>query len=311
MRQPVTRARRTLIDALGTEERRQILAAGRVITCDEGEAVIRAGELGREMFVVLTGSVRVEVISEGDRQVLATLGPGEIFGEIAFVAASVRTADVVAAERVEVLEISREYLEALLGEAPAAAARLLLELCTVLCRRLCGTTRSWISSEALATHDGLTGLANRAVFDRDLDREIARVRRYGTPLSLVVADIDHFKAVNDSHGHLAGDAALRAVAAALRQTLRQVDVICRYGGEEFAVLLPMTDLPGALIVAERLRVAVSEQPIRSPAPGDLRVTISLGVAVLGEGEARSDFFARADAALYASKSRGRNRVTAG
>jgi diguanylate cyclase (GGDEF)-like protein len=162
-------------------------------------------------------------------------------------------------------------------------------------------------TRALATTDGLTGLFNRTMMDRELERELGRVQRYGTELALLVADLDHFKRVNDRHGHLAGDECLRAVAGVLRRSLRQVDLVCRYGGEEFAVIAPMTDELGAHTVAERLRAAVEKLVVRS-GEVELKLTISVGIACHRQGETARDFFARADQALYAAKAAGRNRV---
>jgi len=162
--------------------------------------------------------------------------------------------------------------------------------------------------QTLATTDELTGLANRRRFFEDLDREIARCKRYGSPAALLMIDIDHFKSVNDAHGHQAGDAVLKGVATALSETLRRTDVAARYGGEEFAVLLPETPLPQAADVAERVRQRVAAQPFQSPA-GPLAVTISVGAAVAGDSKCDVESLVRsADEALYRAKSGGRNRV---
>ncbi len=431
-----------LFEGLSGEEIASLVSAGRVRSLREGELVIRAGDPGQELFVLLSGSVRAEAEVGGNRQVLARIERGQLFGELAFLSNGARTADVVACEDVRVLDISRPFLERLQHEMPGIAARLLFNLSLVLSERLKSTTRAWLSSEyertlalfealaaettaglafqrfgdavarafpavrgvrylqaerelsypdpfpeglwapglerlsslarlelcpehgctlcpvelgearhgvvllyqtpgttpgamdlgilawvstqlglvldrialfdetrALATTDGLTGLFNRTMMDRELERELGRVQRYGTELSLLVADLDHFKQVNDRHGHLAGDECLRAVAAVLKRSLRQVDLVCRYGGEEFAVIAPMTDELGALTVAERLRLAVEQLVIRVGAE-ELKITISVGVASHRSGETARDFFARADQALYAAKAAGRNRVLA-
>lgn len=155
--------------------------------------------------------------------------------------------------------------------------------------------------ERLAASDPLTGLPNRRMFDATLDRELARCRRNGQPLALAVADVDHFKAVNDQHGHQAGDEVLRELAGALRRAIRQEDIVARYGGEEFVVLLPDADVGAALLVAERLRAAAGE--VRR-----LPTTISIGVAVLDPGSGGAGLVARADTALYRAKAAGRDRV---
>ena len=155
--------------------------------------------------------------------------------------------------------------------------------------------------ERLATHDALTGLANRRLFDETLLREVARARRTGAPLALAVVDVDHFKAVNDEHGHQVGDEVLRELAAALRQVVRTDDLVARYGGEEFVVLATNATVDDAVVLAERLRAAARTVSV-------VPVTISVGVAGLpaeGDGEV---MVAAADAALYRAKAAGRDRV---
>ncbi len=161
---------------------------------------------------------------------------------------------------------------------------------------------------AAATTDALTGLVNRSQFHALAQAELARQRRIGSPTALVLADIDHFKRINDTHGHEAGDQVLAQVASALRQGLREGDVLARWGGEEFLILLPSTALERAAALAERLRLAVAALPL-AVGGQPLSVTVSLGVApVDAEGELQAAT-ASADLALYASKRDGRNRVT--
>ena len=162
--------------------------------------------------------------------------------------------------------------------------------------------------EGRAHTDGLTGLHNRRYFDDKIAEMLRLCDRSGQPLSLLVADIDHFKRVNDSWGHEAGDAVLKAVARIFQDTVRETDVCARYGGEEIVVLLPNTPLTGAMELAERLRRVVVENPVtvgRTAIP----VSISIGVATyLQSALARDDFFPSADRALYQAKHDGRNCV---
>jgi len=157
--------------------------------------------------------------------------------------------------------------------------------------------------EHIATHDGLTGALTRRALLAAGEQELARWQRYGRPLSLLLLDIDHFKRINDGQGHLAGDRVLIDVVAVLGQTLRHADRLGRYGGEEFIMLLPETEAPAALLVAERMREAVA----RGGA-----CTASIGVSSLQAGDRDLDaLLARADAALYRAKAQGRNRVEPG
>lgn len=166
--------------------------------------------------------------------------------------------------------------------------------------------RAYHDLAEIALSDPLTGLRNRRAFEEDLQREAPRADREGAALSLLIVDVDHFKAFNDRFGHPAGDDALRAVARLLREHARRSDSVARIGGEEFAVLLPDTDVEGALALAERFRAAVErhEWPDRA-------VTVSIGVATVRQasGDTAAALVREADRALYRSKSGGRNRVT--
>ena len=161
-----------------------------------------------------------------------------------------------------------------------------------------------------AEHDSLTGLINRRRFWAQAERELALSQRHGLPLALLTLDIDHFKLINDTHGHMVGDQVLRAVAAACRQALRGTDLCARIGGEEFSILLPATALDGARTMAERIRQELTALQLDEHAPG-LRASASLGLACAGEHTPLFDMlFSRADQALYAAKRAGRNRVMA-
>jgi two-component system cell cycle response regulator len=169
--------------------------------------------------------------------------------------------------------------------------------------------RLFDETERLATTDGLTGLLNHRTFQARLDEQLAQAIRYGRPLAVVLADVDHFKKVNDTHGHPAGDEVLRGVARLLAKQARAADVVARYGGEEFALLLPETDAQGALTVAERIREQAAAAAFATPR-GLLAVTLSLGIAAFpASGSTKGALLEASDGALYASKRAGRNRVT--
>ena len=161
--------------------------------------------------------------------------------------------------------------------------------------------------EKLARTDPLTGLANRRTLRETMQREIARAARLKEHLSLVIADLDHFKSINDQYGHTTGDHVLAGVAAAFQSHLRPYDLAARYGGEEFVLLLPATSTEGAMVVAERMRKAVADMNLPD-CPH--QITMSLGVATWITRETPEQFVARADAALYSAKHAGRNRVEA-
>lgn len=166
--------------------------------------------------------------------------------------------------------------------------------------------------EALATTDSVTTLLNRRALVDRLTHEMERARRYATPLALLMVDLDHFKDINDTHGHLVGDEALREVARVLQGAVRNVDVVARYGGEEFAIVLPETSNEGAVAFAERVRERVAEHLFANERLPSLRITVSVGVASVPAVDIESveDFFARSDEALYRAKAGGRNQVRA-
>lgn len=160
----------------------------------------------------------------------------------------------------------------------------------------------------LATTDPLTGRMNRRAFDQQAEREFMRAQRYQTPLAVMMLDIDHFKRVNDTHGHAIGDIVLRQLSTAWHNTLRKLDSVGRLGGEEFAILLPQTTLDDARMLGERLRLLTAGLDIPS-ASGPFRVTVSIGISVANPHDPEfSQILQRADMALYRAKQRGRNQV---
>lgn len=170
----------------------------------------------------------------------------------------------------------------------------------------------------LGLTDPLTGVHNRRYFDQRLQEEVGRAQRQGYPLSCLFLDVDHFKRVNDQYGHQTGDSVLREVAWRIKGQLRSIDVLGRYGGEEFAVLLIQTDQHSATNIAERIRIGIAELPFKGEDAAMLAVTLSVGVATLCDGNRAQEVIhlsqqlvAQADQALYQAKDGGRNRVCAG
>lgn len=161
----------------------------------------------------------------------------------------------------------------------------------------------------LAETDDLTGIWNKRFFRRQLPQEIERARTYGVPLSLLLFDIDEFKQINDGHGHVAGDVVLSELCGAVRETLRPPDFIARFGGDEFAIILPHTDLAGACAVAERILAKVRKLTIPTDDEGAIRCSISIGIGEYAAGETANDLVRRADEKLYVSKRQGKNRYS--
>ena len=204
------------------------------------------------------------------------------------------------------VHISKSWLSQAEGESfplEELAARN-RELETMVAERTEELRQAFESVQRLARTDILTGVANRTAFDENIDYEISYALRYNAPVSMILLDIDHFKQVNDRHGHLKGDEILHQLAVLISGNVRDVDTVHRWGGEEFMVLLPNTKLEPAAICAEHLRGIVANHLF------DLagQVTISLGVTQMKNGEGRDGWIRRVDQALYLAKTSGRNQV---
>lgn len=187
-----------------------------------------------------------------------------------------------------------------------------IELLTTFASLAAGAIENARLYERLASEartDLLTGLGNRRMFEVRLSEEMQRAQRYGKPFSLALLDIDHFKRVNDTYGHDAGDAVLKSLAVVLTGQVREADFVARYGGEEFMLLMPETDATGARLVTERLRQAVAGRPFRLPNGQEIGLTVSLGIVCFPQsGDGAAEMLQRADQALYSAKRAGRNRV---
>jgi diguanylate cyclase len=195
------------------------------------------------------------------------------------------------------LQDDRRRLEGQLNASRAEIGQLREELTTI---------------RKASLHDPLTGLANRKSFEQSLQKAMAACAQRGEPLSLIMADIDHFKQFNDSFGHQTGDQVLRLVAMEMRQAMTERDIVARYGGEEFAVILPNSVLDTAQSLAEHVRRSIMSRDIISRSTGRNlgRFTVSFGVAGMGEGDDPDRLVGRADTCLYGAKCGGRNRVVA-
>ena len=198
------------------------------------------------------------------------------------------------------LNLSYEYLVIELKQAKATADKLAHDLQAANAKL-----------RGMAFRDGLTGLYNHRYFQECMDKEISQAMRYQRPLALIMMDLDHFKRINDDHGHPAGDAVLETISATIQQTVRRSDTVCRYGGEEFSIVLPETTLKGAVILAERLRKIV-DQLVIPVNQVDIHTTVSVGLTTWEPGSATTNKDAiidAADRALYKSKNNGRNKVS--
>jgi diguanylate cyclase (GGDEF)-like protein len=278
---------------------------------DKGEVILSTESENHYLYILLKGRLVIQLSAYEDIP-LATVEPGECVGEMSIIDSRVPSAEVSASEPTRVLVIDQEILWRMVSVSHEIARNLLY----IMSERVRYSNLVIADSldmqrkyQRYATTDALTGLHNRGWLDDAFERELKRSERDELPLAMIMIDVDNFKKYNDDYGHLAGDRVLIAVANAIRSPLRPNDLVARFGGEEFAVLLPETTADNARIIAERLRDRVSKAD-----PGELdgrplpRVTISLGVAGRQPGYTLDMMLAAADVAMYHAKRNGRNRV---
>jgi diguanylate cyclase (GGDEF)-like protein len=285
-----------------------LLAAANMVHLGRGEPLLSPGDRNDRLFVVLEGRLAIQASADDDTT--RVLGPGDLAGDVSLIANVPVYARVTADHESRVLEIPRAAFWRIAYQEPAFTCNLLQQLA----RRLAGVSSAVSTARALqeqyrqyAQTDPLTGLHNRRWMDEQLTFEIARCELRGPALCLMMIDIDHFKPYNDTYGHPAGDKVLQAVADIIRKALRENDLAVRFGGEELMVILPGTDEPEALGVADRLHrtLAASTFPEvdGTPLPP---VTVSIGIARWQMGDTAAQLIRRADQALYRAKGVGRN-----
>ena len=296
-----------LFDGADASQLAPLLADCSVLRLAKDQAL--ADTYQARLFIVLRGAL-AETAMDGT---ISKIVPGESVGEQSVLDESTNLAEIRALEETDLLVIDGELVWRLI-DASNCIARNLLRLLAFRIRAASATSRKRQKLgefyRQLSMNDGLTGLYNRAWLNDMLPKMVAKAQRGGGLLSLVMIDLDHFKRFNDSHGHLAGDDALRAAAELVNTALRPSDFAVRYGGEEMLVVLPDTSASLARMVAERLcqrmRQVVIFPDMRLAMP---QLTGSFGVATLAAGMDEKALVAAADAALYRAKESGRDRVS--
>ena len=274
-----------------------------------GDKLLQPELANHHLYLILDGELRVNLIGQATLE-HASLKAGECTGEISLVDGQNPSALVVAARPTRVLAVPHDTVWSLADQSHEIARNLL----AIIAGRMRRDNSALISShskraqyEHQATVDTLTGVHNRRWMNEAFPRVLHRCALDHTASTLMVLDIDHFKRVNDSYGHLVGDAALKALANIMQLNLRPHDLLVRYGGEEFAILLPGTGVDEARSIAERLRTMVAANEISS-GEATFKITVSIGIAAVQHEGKLEDFFGAADQALYRAKESGRNRV---
>ena len=277
-----------------------------------GELLLSPGVGNDHVFIVLSGSLNVHVGSP-DAPILATMESGACVGEMSIIEDRDPSAYVIAAESTHLLVIHQTILWEMVDASHAFAKNLLV----VMSERVRSHNQVIADSygelrkfERHATTDALTGLGNRHSMEESFPREITRCTQDKLPISLIMIDVDHFKEFNDTFGHIAGDRVLTAVSRILSKQFRSRDVLIRYGGDEFAILLPQVDADTAFAIADRVRVCVSgDTGDGSDSLIKVPIKISMGVAELAKNGTLDDLIRTADAALYRAKGAGRDMVS--
>ena len=277
-----------------------------------GELLLSPGVSNEKIFVILSGSLNVHV-GAADAPVLATMEMGECVGEMSIIEDRDPSAYVIAAEDTHMLVIHKSVLWDMIHASHVFTKNLLVVLSERVRRYNHVIAQSYgeiQKFERHATTDALTNLANRHAMQETFPEEVASCIKRGVPVALIMIDVDNFKLFNDRFGHVAGDRALSAVAAILSAQFRPEDLLVRYGGDEFAILLPGASADEAAAIAERVRQTVSGTTgDGSDSLIQIPLSVSMGVAELQPGE-NIDLLSRAaDAALYRAKHAGRNKVS--
>ncbi len=284
----------------------------KVLQASPGEVLINPMALNRRMLVVLSGTLEVRM--DGPQGLyLDKVGPGGCVGEMSVFDNSDPSAWVIAGTESRLLAIPSQVALAMLN----ASHDLCLNLLQTLSQRVRYSNKVVHAEkyhvrciEEYATVDTLTSLHNRRWQEEMYPRELQRCHASGLDLCAAMMDIDHFKKVNDTYGHLAGDQVLASMAHTLVRSLRPTDMPVRYGGEEFSVFLPSTTFAQGQMIAERIRAAVQATTVRLPDGTQISVTLSIGIAMRSPGDTMESLLSKADQALYRAKREGRNRICA-
>ncbi len=292
-----------LLQDVGRTELEKLASRTRREHFHSGADIVRIGAPGRSLYLVMDGLVQVIYPSSSADFELARLGVGDFFGEMALLNDKPRSATVRALTPVDLVALDKEDFRRVVSDTPGLA----LQLLAALSMRIRNADEQISTLSDQAVRDPLTGLLNRRAFQERLHEEVDRARRYGTRFALVMMDVDHFKGINDTLGHVVGDEVLAWVGRILQEHTRAADSPFRIGGEEFAVLCAASDMRMAGLAARRLISVVAEA--KPPTDHGMRITLSAGYAGCPDhGLTFEDVYGTADDALLRAKRAGRNQV---
>jgi diguanylate cyclase (GGDEF)-like protein len=311
IRQKMKQRKVNILRDVGVESIFGMLEHCHVISLEPEQVLLKKGQLNQTMFIILNGELSIHLESPKS-DCVAVLGEGQSVGELSVIDGTPASAFVIAKKQSRLVAIDEDTFWRMVRASHDFSANMLLLLAQRMRANnatVSHTIKLKNKYERDALHDALTSLYNRRWLDTRLPRLMSRYVGNGKPFSVAIIDVDHFKSFNDKYGHSAGDQVLATLGTIMINQLRVTDLHARYGGEEFVALLPDTPLPGALVAADRLRIAVSKENIKTIEGVDLPpITISIGVAAAIENETAVQLLERADHALYRAKENGRNRV---
>jgi diguanylate cyclase (GGDEF)-like protein len=284
-----------------------------------GEVLFREGDAGNELYILQEGAVGVSIsLPDGSEQEIAKFAPGDFFGEMSIFDNAPRSATCRALQRSSLYSLSKASFAELTAHHARIALTLMYRMLAVTTQRLRNTSGfvadmvHWgENARRRAITDEMTGVYNRRFLDDSLAGYVAEAGEKSSPLALVMADLDHFRELNEMYGHEKADEVIKGAVGVFRSCLRPSDVVARYGGDEFVILLPATDSRAAFEIASSICRQVASLDVLAGMPGSIRnVSTSMGVAAFPEHAADAQALkAAADAALYKAKEEGRNRVS--
>ncbi|MCK4923584.1 MAG: GGDEF domain-containing protein [Spirochaetes bacterium] len=307
-----------LFSLLGDGEIESIIEFLRTIDVDEAGTLFRQGDEGHELYIVRSGKIRVAItLHDGREKDITEFLPGDFFGEMSIFENAPRSATCYASEPSILYALMDRDFYRLMEDSPSLAIKIMYRMSNITTRRL-HSTGEFLSDMVVwgkrarkrAITDELTGVYNRHFLDDALENQIRRAREGGSPLSVVMVDLDHFRSINDAYGHEVGDEILLSAVEVFKRHLRERDILARYGGDEFTILLPQTGIEKAASLAKMVCDEMEQIETLQHRGGTLtRVTTSQGIAVFPtHANDLPALMKKADEALYRAKELGRNRV---
>jgi diguanylate cyclase (GGDEF)-like protein len=313
-----------IFSLLTDEELHVIVGFLRTVNVGAGEILFREGDEGHELYIMKSGKIRVAIaLPDGHEKDITEFVTGDFFGEMSIFENAPRSATCTAQVDSSLYYLRRRDFYSLVKNHPSLAIKLMYRMSNITTRRL-RSTGEFLSDMVLwgedarkrAITDELTGVYNRHFLEDALENQFRISRNRGTPLTLIMVDLDHFRSINETYGHDKGDEIILAAISIFKKYLRDSDVIARYGGDEFTVLLPNTALPEGFSIAQNICEEISSLDILEGDGYDTgadgiftRVTTSQGVAAFPENAGDlGGLMKKADEALYRAKELGRNRV---